>query len=421
MTGPIAGLVGPCRRGPPGGFGGLQPGDGQQVVRRRRPHLRDGRGGRPEDRRDRTADPSDPLREEARHLVRTDERLPVPQRLLAQERALADLLPQRDESALVGPIGEPPQGLDVDRLVVGVVGDPVEALAEAGERTGQGAGRQFDARFPVGPQARDLIEQRRDRGRRRVGPRSRPDRPPEPTTRSRGVASRPSVSSPSSPASGEEAPHVGQDLRSVVGVRRHPIDDDEQRQPALVDARQDGPRHLIGVARGGRHEDSTGRPPRRVGRSGPGWHARASRYPERRPGRDPARSRRRHETQLVGRQAGRGRRRRARRGRPGGPGRRRPGSSGAGRRSRSTARPAIVLKMVLLPAPVGPTRSTTSGASRDAARTRTWPLRWSASWRARVAAASLRGPRARRRSESASRRSTRARRSDVAVPITARG
>ena len=35
------------------------------------------------------------------------------------------------------------------------------------------------------------------------------------------------------------------------------------------------------------------------------------------------------------------------------------------------ARPAIVLKIVLLPAPVGPTRRTTTGASREAARTRT--------------------------------------------------
>ena len=42
---------------------------------------------------------------------------------------------------------------------------------------------------------------------------------------------------------------------------------------------------------------------------------------------------------------------------------------------RLAARPAIVLKSVLLPAPVGPRRSTTTGASRLRARTRRWPAR----------------------------------------------
>ncbi len=65
-----------------------------------------GRRCRAEGRDDRPADPADPLREEPRHLVGTDERLPVAERLLAQERALADLLAQRDEPAVVGTVGK---------------------------------------------------------------------------------------------------------------------------------------------------------------------------------------------------------------------------------------------------------------------------------------------------------------------------
>ena len=235
------------------------------------------------------------------------------------------------------------------------------------------------------------------------------------------MASRPCVSSPSSPASEKRRRTSARTSARSVGVGRHPIDHDEQRQTRArgrATGRSTAPdRHS--ASRSSRRR--TGRPPRRDGRSGPDWHARASRCPVRRSGRGLARSRRRSPNEVGPVEAGRGRRRGARRGRQGGPGRPRPLSSGAGRRSSSRPRPAIVLKMVLLPAPVGPTRRTTRGASRDAARTRTCPLRWSASWRARLAAASLRGPRARRRAESASRRSTRARRSDVAVPITARG
>ena len=48
------------------------------------------------------------------------------------------------------------------------------------------------------------------------------------------------------------------------------------------------------------------------------------------------------------------------------------------------ARPASVLKIVLLPAPVGPRSRTTSGSSNDAARTRMCPRSRSASCRARA-------------------------------------
>ena len=139
--------------------------------------------------------------------------------------------------------------------MVGVVGDPVEALAEAGQRTGQRPGRQFDARFPVGPQAPDLVEQRRDRGgdesvtaRLQVALLHRHE------VARRGIA--PVGQESVETRLGEKAPHVGQDLGPVIGVGRHPIDHDEQRQTTLVDARQDGPRHLIGVAGRGGHEDA---------------------------------------------------------------------------------------------------------------------------------------------------------------------
>ena len=70
------------------------------------------------------------------------------------------------------------------------------------------------------------------------------------------MASRPSASSPVEACLRKQPPHVGQDLPLVVGVGWHPVHDDEQWQAALLDAGQDGPRHLIGVAGRGRHEDA---------------------------------------------------------------------------------------------------------------------------------------------------------------------
>src|SRR5690349_1363766 len=56
---------------------------------------------------------------------------------------------------------------------------------------------------------------------------------------------------------------------------------------------------------------------------------------------------------------------------------------------RLAERPASALKRLLLPAPVGPSRRTRSGASSVAARTRRWPVTWSRSCVARSRAAAV--------------------------------
>ena len=319
---------------------------------------------------DRPADPADPLREEAGHLVGTDERLPVAERLFAQERALADLLAQRDEPAVVGAVGKTAQRFDIDGLVVGVVGDPVQALAETRERPGQGAGGQRDARLAIGTQPRDLVEQRRDGGRHEplaVGVQVSLANGHEVARRGVAAVRQQSVEA----RLRKQPPHVGQDLPLIVGVGWHPVHDDQQWQTALLDAGQDGPRHLVGVAGRGRHEDAqVGCLDEPVGQGAIGVLERVDvRGVDR--GRGPARWRRRSPGGPV------------RRGMPA----RAPSTSASwssgwtrmtatrvvGRRTpvELAARPAIVLKIVLLPAPVGPTRRTTTGASREAARTRT--------------------------------------------------
>src|SRR6185312_10015324 len=106
-----------------------------------------------EDRGDRAPHPPDPLREEAGDLVGTDVRLPVTNRLLAQEATLADLVLERRQPLLVRVIRDAPQRLDVDRLVLNVVRDAVHALAEPGERPGKGPGRQLAAGVGTGTKA----------------------------------------------------------------------------------------------------------------------------------------------------------------------------------------------------------------------------------------------------------------------------
>ena len=299
MAGPSR-LIGPCRGGPPGRFGRLQPGDRDQVVGGRRSDLRDGRGGRPEDRRDRPADPADPLGEEARHLVGTDERSASgggpPRAGTCPGRSPAGAT---SSAALVRPLGER-AGAPRCRSSRA----PRRRRSGRGFRRGRRASRSAPGsparRAPPGRPAGDRSHRAPARSCRSIEPvPARVQSPSAHGDESRGAASLPSASSTLvEPRLGEEAPHVGQDFGSVIGVRRHPVDDDQQRQPALVDARQDGPRHLVGVARRGRHEARTGRPPRRGGRSAPGWHARASRYPARRRGRGRARSRRRSRNEV---------------------------------------------------------------------------------------------------------------------------
>ena len=50
-------------------------------------------------------------------------------------------------------------------------------------------------------------------------------------------------------------PVVGEHGRRVIDVRRQSVEDREQRHPALPDAPEDRPRHLVRIARGGRDED----------------------------------------------------------------------------------------------------------------------------------------------------------------------
>ena len=130
---PGRGCLRPGRGGTPRGLGRLEAGDGDQVLGGRGADLGDRRGGRPQDCRYGAADPADALREEPRHLIRADERLPLAQRLFAQERATTDFVPERVQRRLVGTVREAPERLDVDRFVLGVVGDLVDALAEPGQ------------------------------------------------------------------------------------------------------------------------------------------------------------------------------------------------------------------------------------------------------------------------------------------------
>ncbi len=109
------------------------------------------------------------------------------------------------------------------------------ALAEAGQRPGQRAGGQLDARLAIRPQALDLVHDRaRCGGHQPVAGRvERPFLDGHEVPR-RGVL--PAVpSSSSQPGLGQQPPDVGQDLGPVGGVRRHPVDDDLQRQATLPD------------------------------------------------------------------------------------------------------------------------------------------------------------------------------------------
>ena len=131
-------------------------------------------GRRPEDRRDRAAHAPDPSREEAGDLVSADVRLPVTKRLLAQEPAVADLVLERRQALLVRAIRRAPQRLDVDRLVLDVVGDPVEAVAEAASDPARA--REASSRRASAPaaQAGDLVVERPDRlGLEAVAPAAR--------------------------------------------------------------------------------------------------------------------------------------------------------------------------------------------------------------------------------------------------------
>ena len=267
----------------------------------------------------------------------------------------------------------------VDGLVGGIVGDLIDERSEPRERAGQRTRRQLDAGVAVRAQVVDPSRHRLDGHRATSASRAGSTSPSVTPTTSRGrvgpSASVPSLAWPGQAGFGEQALDVVEHLAPVIGLRRQAIDDDDQRQATLPDPAEDEPRDAVGVAGRGRNEQAqVGGLDELIGELAVGVLdtvdvGRVDEREARRPGSGRSRSAAAcgsTPASVPSRKAG--------------------ASSGWARTmavrvvGRSTpvglaARPAIVLKSVLLPAPVGPSRSTTSGASRLRARTRTCPAR----------------------------------------------
>ena len=251
-----------------------------------------------------------------------------------------------------------------------IVGDRIDERPEPGQGSGEGACRQLDAGVAIGSEVVDPGHHGSDRdcNERLTSGIDLAFRHADDLDRATVVFSR--------RESGlrEQPPDVVEHVAAIVGLRRQAVRDDDKRQSAIPDAIEDEPRDVVGIAGCSRHEDAQvgsldqpisefavgvldavdvgGVDEGEAGRDGwVGLDPQAFRID---PDEHPFAERR----SIVGvGQNDRGPRR--------GP-----------QHPRGTRGwPAIVLKIVLLPAPVGPRSSTASGASRLRARTRRCPAR----------------------------------------------
>ena len=151
-----------------------------------------------------------------------------------------------------------PQRVGLDGLVLEVVRDALDERREAGEASGKRPGRERAPCVPIRAQRIDPLPDRGDGVARRAHRSAGPARPPGSTR-----APRPR---PAMPASASSRAMSSRTVGAIGGVGRHPVDHDQQRQPAVARAAEHLPRDAVGVARRRRHEDRRGRRPRPVDR-----------------------------------------------------------------------------------------------------------------------------------------------------------
>ena len=233
----------------------MEPSDRHEVVRGGLADLRNRRRGGPEDARDRTADRSDPPREDPGDVVGADVILPVPERLLAQEAAVLYRVADPGETAVVVGRCQSVVRRRVDRLVGGIVGDLVEERAKARQRTGQRPRGELEPRLAVGAKVVD------PGGHGRDGCRS------ERFLRGVDIAFgyahdlegplRPLIGGRRTEAGlGEQARHVVKHLATVAGILGKAVHDHDERQASLADATEHEPRDPVRIAGGRRHEQA---------------------------------------------------------------------------------------------------------------------------------------------------------------------
>src|SRR4029078_12496203 len=95
-----------------------------------------------------------------RALGRADERMPLPDPLGAQERAMSEIVAERPQLAAEDVARRPREGVDVDRFVLRVVGDGVERGREASDAAGERPGGERTASVAVRGEVVDDVADR---------------------------------------------------------------------------------------------------------------------------------------------------------------------------------------------------------------------------------------------------------------------
>ena len=253
-------LVGPVGGGAPGGLGGVGPGERDDVGQRVLADLGDRCPRRPADeRRERAADLADAAREQPGDLVRPDERLPLAERLGTQERAAGEVVAEGRELRLERGLGAPAKGIGLDRLVLQRRRPRAGAAARAPRGCRRAPGRRGPAGHP-GPRPRASIRARSGATASAASPSIRSSSAPSGMASTARVAasasgaepSRPRASTPNSASRRSTSSSTATRSASAAGMRLTTTTSGRPRSRARS---EDVPRHAVGVAGRGRHED----------------------------------------------------------------------------------------------------------------------------------------------------------------------
>ena len=154
-------LLRPGRRRSPRRLGGLEPRDGEQVVASS-PHGPPPPAPSAGRKTPAIAPRIRPMPSEKKRVIWSAPTYACQWRSASSRRNVPRLISSRSAARprSYERSRDPTQRLDVDRFVVGVIGDPVEGCAEPGKRSGERPGGQLRPRIALGAEAADLVHDR---------------------------------------------------------------------------------------------------------------------------------------------------------------------------------------------------------------------------------------------------------------------